>query len=118
MLGVTKDVQIIEAATMSCCSAGSAIAQGPNVGRIDRWAQWNPTTLEPLWLLLAGATDPPSTINISDRRSRDVSRDSNGPFLSGITLDLYNVEKAVGTKLFNTVKDLTLTKSVARETYN
>ncbi|KAJ7354975.1 hypothetical protein OS493_029085 [Desmophyllum pertusum] len=100
---------------MPCYSAGSAIAQGPNVGRIDQWSEWNPTSAEPLWFLLAGATDPPSTINISDRRTRDIVGDRSGKFLSGITRDLVNMEDAVGTKLFNTVKDLYLTKSRALE---
>ncbi|KAJ7389071.1 hypothetical protein OS493_033933 [Desmophyllum pertusum] len=100
---------------MPFISAGSAIAQGPNVGRIDRWSQWNPTTVEPLWFLLAGATDPPSDINISDRRTRDTPGNRSGAFLSGISRDLVNVEDAVGTKLFNTVKDLYLTKSRALE---
>ena len=34
-------------------------------------------------------------------------------FLKGVTYDLLNMEKAVGSKLFNTVKDLYLTKSEA-----
>ena len=108
-----KDVQIIEAATMTCNFAGSAIAQGPNVGRIDRWLQWNPTTLEPLWLLLAGATNPPKDINISERRTRDSPRDRSGTFLPGVTRDLTSVQEAVGTKLFNNVQDFYLTKSTA-----
>ncbi|KAJ7375763.1 hypothetical protein OS493_039029, partial [Desmophyllum pertusum] len=86
---------------------------GPNVGRIDRWSQWNPTSVEPLWLLLAGATNPPRDVNISERRTRDSPGDRSGTFLPGVTRDLINVEDAVGTKLFNTVKDLYLTKSAA-----
>ena len=93
--------------------AGSAIEQGPNVGRIDRWSEWRPTFVEPLWLLLSGATDPPQDIGISERRTRDSPGDRKGAFLSGITRDLVNMEDAVGTKLFNTVKDLYLTKSTA-----
>ena len=93
--------------------AGSAIKQGPNVGRIDRWSEWNPTFLEPKWLLLSGASDPPSRINISDRRTRDIPGVRSGTFLSGVTLDLANMEAAVGINLFNTVKDLYLTKSTA-----
>ena len=93
--------------------AGSAIKQGPNVGRIDRWSEWNPTFLEPKWLLLSGASDPPSCINISDRRTRDIPGVRSGTFLSGVTLDLANMEAAVGINLFNTVKDLYLTKSTA-----
>ncbi len=96
-----------------CTFAGSAIAQGPNVGRIDRWSDWNPTTAEPKWLLLSGASDPPSGINISDRKPRDDPGVRGGSFLAGVTHDLANVEDAVGTKLFNTVKDLYLTKSEA-----
>ena len=51
--------------------AGSTIAQGPCVGRIDFWSQWRPTSEEPLRLLLSGATDPPKEIGISKRRTRD-----------------------------------------------
>ena len=93
--------------------AGSAIAQGPNVGRIDRWSLWRPTSVEPRWLLLCGATDPPTDISISDRRTRDATGDKNGQFLKGVSRDLVNMEDAVGAKLFNTVKDLYLTKSEA-----
>ena len=64
--------------------AGSAIAQGPCVGRIDRWSEWNPTSREPLWLLLSGATDPPNEIGISKRRTRDAQGDRNGVFLAGV----------------------------------
>ena len=93
--------------------AGSAIAQGPNVGRIDRLPQWKLTTVEPRWLLLSGATDPPTGISISNRRTRDAREDKNGRFLKGVSRDLVNMEDAVGSKLFNTVKDLYLTKSDA-----
>ena len=87
--------------------AGSTIAQGPCVGRIDFWS---PTSEEPLWLLLSGASDPPKEIGISKRRTRDAQGDRNGAFLAGVTRDLVNMEDVVGTKLFNTVKDLYLTK--------
>ena len=93
--------------------AGSAIAQGPLVGRIDRWSEWKPTDRKPHWLLLSGATDPPKEIGISERRTRDARRDRNGAFLGGVTRDLLNMEDLVGTKLFNTVKDLYLTKNAA-----
>ncbi|KAL9953314.1 hypothetical protein ACROYT_G040712 [Oculina patagonica] len=100
---------------MPCNVAGSAIAQGPNVGRIDRWSEWEPTSIEPLWLLLSGASDPPKDVQISDRRPRDNPGVRGGEFLSGVTPDLANMEGAVGSKLFNTVKDLYLTKSRALE---
>ena len=99
--------------TMSLPFAGSAIKQGPNVGRIDRWSEWNPTSIEPKWLLLSGASDPPSRVNISDRRTRDIPGVRSGTFLSGVAHDLANMEGAVGINLFNTVKDLYLTKSTA-----
>ena len=92
-------------------SAGSAITRGPNVGGIDRWSLWKQTTAKSRWLLLSGATDPPTDISISDRRTRDAPGDKNGQFLNGVTRDLVNTEDAVGTKLFNAVKDLYLTKS-------
>ena len=60
---------------MDVAFAGSAIAQGPCVGRIDRWSKWNPTSREPLWLLLSGATDPPKEIGISKRQTRDAQGD-------------------------------------------
>ena len=93
--------------------AGSAIKQGPYVGRVDQWSQWNPTTAEQRWFLLSGATDPPGDVHISERRTRDAPEDRSGTFLAGITRDLVNMEDAVGVKLFNTVKDLYLTKDEA-----
>ena len=93
--------------------AGSAITQGPLVGRIDRWSEWKPTDRKPLWLLLSGATDPPKEIGISERRTRDAQRDRNGAFLGGVTRDLMNMEDLVEENLFNTVKDLYLSKNAA-----
>jgi len=98
---------------MPCHFAGSAIAQGPNVGRIDQWLQWKPTSIETKWLLLSGASDPPNGIIISDRRTRDTPGTSSGTFLSGVAHDLANMEAAVEAKLFNTVKDFYLAKSSA-----
>ena len=103
---------------MPCLTAGSAIAQGPYVGRIDRWSDWDPTSIEPKWLLLSGASDPPKDVKISKRRPRDNPGVRSGEFLAGVTHDLANMEAAVGTKLFNTVKDLYLTKSRALEHIN
>lgn len=95
--------------------AGSAIAQGPNVGRIDRWSKWKPTDESTLWLLLSGASNPPENIEISKRRPRDDPGDGNGAFLDGVTHDLANMEYLVRSKLYNTVKDLYLTKDRAFE---
>lgn len=91
--------------------AGSAIAQ--NAGRIDQLDTWKPTSNEPRWLILAGATDPPKDVSISDRRTRDVQGDRNGAFLHGVTRDLVNMEDAIGGKLYNTLKNLYMTKSEA-----
>ncbi|CAH3144891.1 unnamed protein product, partial [Porites lobata] len=82
--------------------AGSAIAQGPNVGRIDRWSKWKPTDESTLWLLLSGASNPPENIEISKRRPRDDPGDGNGAFLDGVTHDLANMEYLVRSKLYNT----------------
>ena len=98
---------------MSCRLAGSAIAQGSDVGRLDRWLEWKPTSIETKWLLLSGASNPPRGITISDRRTRDTPGTRGGTFLSGVAHDLANMEDAVGISLFNTVKDLYLTKSTA-----
>ena len=100
---------------MSRRLAGSAIAQGPNVGRIDKLSEWKPSqpNCKRLWLLIAGASDPPSDIAISDRRTRDCPGARGGSFLSGVTHDLANMEAAVKSELFNTVKDLYLTRDAA-----
>ena len=71
--------------------AGSAIAQGPTVGRIDLWSDWQPTTRQPRWLLLSGASNPPDDIAISKRRTRDAPGDRSGTFLPGVSHDLTNI---------------------------
>ena len=93
--------------------AGSAIAQGNYVGRINCWLQWRPTSNQIKWLLLSGASDPPSGISISDRRTGDTPNERRGTFLAGVAHDLANMEAVVGNTLFNTVKDLYLKKSAA-----
>lgn len=95
--------------------AGSAIAQGPNVGRIDQWSKWKPTEERTLWLLLSGATNPPEGIEISKRRPRDAPGDKNGAFLHGISHDLLNMQKMIVPNLYNTVQDLYLRKDKALE---
>ena len=92
--------------------AGSAIAQ--NAGRIDQLDSWKPTWLKnPRWLLIAGSTDPPKHVDISDRRNRDVQGERNGNFLFGVTRDLVNMEDTVGSELYNTVKNLYMRRSEA-----
>ena len=97
--------------------AGSAIAQ--KAGLMATLETWMPTPtayLKPKWLLLAGATDPPEDVSISDRRTRDAEGDKSGAFLQGIIKDLANMEAAIFAikgKLFNTIKDLYMTKKDA-----
>ena len=99
---------------MSRHLAGSAIAQGSNVGRIDKLSEWKPTPDNCLWLLFSGASNPPWKITISDRRTgRDCPGARGGTFLSSVTHDLANMEASVQAELFSTVKDLRLTRTAA-----
>jgi len=75
--------------------AGSAIAQGPNVGRVDKWDEWRPTPHRTKWLILAGASDPPNNVYTSDRRPRDKPSDKAGKFLHGINRDFVNIEDTI-----------------------
>ncbi len=97
--------------------AGSAIAQGAH--RIDNLETWAPGFRDRSWLLLCGATDPPSEVKVSKRRPRN---DRTGAFLHGATLDLRNMENTAGPDLHNTVKNLRMTKGQAmfhiRELFN
>ena len=97
--------------------AGSAIAQGPTVGRIDLWSDWQPTACQPRWLLLSGASNPPDDISISNRRTRDAPGDRIGTFLPGVSHDLTNMQDTVLVKatFSNILMNLKLTKSVSLE---
>ncbi len=90
--------------------AGSAIAQDARrLGNLDSWA---PGCKDRSWLLLCGATDPPSEVQVSNRRPRN---DRSGAFLFGVNLDIQNMEKSVGPSLYNTVKNLKMKKKEAME---
>ena len=84
--------------------------------KLDDFDRWKPIRAKSKWLLLAGATDPPESVHITDRRSRDGHSDRSGSFLHGVSRDLANVE-ATMTKikgdLFNSVRDFYLTKEDA-----
>lgn len=98
--------------------AGSAIKQGPNVGRIYKWSEWNPTTKQPVWLLLSGACDPPEHIGISSRKDRG---EGSGNFLAGISHDLSNMESTilkVEAQLYNTIRDLKINQGRSLRTYH
>lgn len=80
----------------------------------DKWKLFG--NVQSRWLLLAGASDPPSEIKVSERRKKRTEKDS--AFLPGIRWDIFNMEKKVtrGKKacsLFNTVRNLFLTKEEA-----
>jgi len=100
---------------MSSHLAGSAIAQGPSVGRIDKWSEWNPASIKTKWLLLSGASDPPGNIAISDRRTRDTPGVEGGTFLASVTHDLANMEAAVGAEFCETVRNIRLTNFAATD---
>ena len=88
--------------------AGSAIAQKVTFENIT------PSNANWLWLLLSGATDPPSAIDITARRHRDCRGDKSGAFLKGITRDFVNMEDKIGAKLYNKVMNLYLKKADAQ----
>ena len=87
--------------------AGSAIAQNVTFSNISR--------SNSKWLLLSGATDPPSEIAITSRRNRDTRGDKSGDFLKGTARDFVNMEDKCGAKLWNKVMDLYLEKTHAQQ---
>ena len=87
--------------------AGSAIAQDVTFSKISH--------SDSRWLLLSGATDPPSAIAITTRRQRDSRGDKSGKFLKGISRDFVNMEDKIGTKLYNKVMNLHLKKADVQE---
>ena len=90
--------------------AGSAIAQKVTFENIT------PSNANWLWLLLSGATDPPSNIAISIRRNKhDCRGEKNGAFLKGVGHDLVNMENRCLPQLWNTVRDLHLKKYDAKQ---
>ena len=82
------------------------------LSEIDDWSPIEPKT-QRKWLLLSGASDPPRSIVTSNRKPRDAPHAKGGKFLTGVSMDLANMEKAVGFNLHNSIKDLELTKSKA-----
>ena len=72
-------------------------------------------------MLLAGATDPPPAVKISDRRTREgkgrwVNTARSGSFLRGVSCDLANMEQQqqVIRNLYNTVRDFYMKKEEAK----
>ena len=85
-----------------------------NAGKLDEFNKWKPGNQANKWLLLAGATDPPENVKISNRRNR--GSDRSGSFLHGVKSDMLNMESVTCVKenLHNTVRDLYLTKDYAK----
>ena len=72
-------------------------------------------------MLLAGATDPPPAVKISDRRTREgkgrwENTARSGSFLRGVSCDLANMEQQqqVIRNLYNTVRDFYMKKEEAK----
>ena len=72
-------------------------------------------------MLLAGATDPPLAVKISDRRTREgkgrwENTARSGSFLRGVSCDLANMEQQqqVIRNLYNTVRDFYMKKEEAK----
>ena len=91
--------------------AGSAMDQ--SILQVHRWVTSKCTHVEnQRWLLLCGATGPLTYSKICNGgyESVDTTRTN---YLSGVTRDLVHMEDIVESKLYNTVKDMYLTKSNA-----
>jgi len=94
-------------------AAGSAIAQ--NAGKICEWDYWRPWAGKTSWLLMGGAMEPPATVRVSDRRTRDALK--SGQFLHGIALDFRNMQQALikaSLNLDNTISDFKMEKETAK----
>ena len=84
-----------------------------NAGKLNNLEEWSPTSKKRKWLLISGASNPPQNIIISYRRERSSPMERSGKFLHGNSLDLNYMERAVNSNLYNSVKNLQMTKSEA-----
>ena len=92
--------------------AGSA--SDLNILQVHRWVnRKKPFIQKHRWLLICGATDPPRNACSSRDDGHDKPLMHNSDYLSGVTKDLAHMEDIVGSKLYNTIKDLYLRKDVA-----
>ena len=76
---------------------------------------WSPTSKPRKWLLIAGASNPPENIKVSDRRPREAPTARSGTYLSGVNFDLAHMGRAVETELHNILRDFEMTKNDAIE---
>ena len=98
--------------------AGFALTQGLNFSRIDYWNCWKPFDEQTEWLLLSGSSDPPKTVQVSERRPRGEAKSKDGPFLYGMSRDFTSMTDALirnGLELFSTLNKLRITKKDAKE---
>ena len=89
--------------------AGSALTQGLNFSRIDYWNDWKPFNKRTKWLLLSGSSDPPRTVQVSERRPRGEAKNKDGPFLYGMSRDFTSMTEALirnGLELFSSLNKL------------
>ena len=91
--------------------AGSAIAQ--NAGKIRDIDKWDPTDgKQRKWLLISGASDPPEYVELSDYGRGKTGRRK---FLAGVSTDFVNMEKAIGSQLYNKLQNLQMEKDEVRK---
>ena len=84
-----------------------------NAVSLSEIEKWSPTNHVRQFLLISGASKPPDTIAVSDRRPRGSPNTSGGKFLKKVTSDLLLMEEAVTSSLRNTIRDLRIKKADA-----
>ena len=92
--------------------AGFALTQRLNFGRIDYWNDWKPTKKKTQWLLLSGSSDPPKSVEVSDRRPRGEAKSKDGPFLYGMNRDFTSMTDGLirnNLELFSSINKLRIT---------
>ena len=88
---------------------------------ISQWSRSNSKCHK--WLLIAGSSNPPESISVSSRRSREHPQSASGKYLKGINYDFANMENAIkengiqenAIQLENSVRHLKMTKSEAKD---
>ena len=75
-------------------------------------SEWSPITKPKSrkWFLIAGTSKPPEKISVSSRKPRE-----SGKYLTGVNYDFANMEKVLKNQLKNSVRDLEMTKSEAKD---
>lgn len=96
--------------------AGAALSMPNNVGRLCYWHDWKPTSQTCGWLLLAGACEPPSNVDISSRKENAAK---SGDYLTGVGYDFTSMEKLIinesSFELVDTFRSLHATRAEAKQ---